>query len=466
MYRYLKVLDTLDIRSVNSILHKKGLDVDLLQAFEAYPDIEKAIIIKSDMLRLGKRFSQAALDEIRKMKDIRVKGYGLFSYDFGKKITLAREMIPNTFYLKDGTEDGTHIQVRISQDTPYLVDFIDGDFSIYWNQEKIGDILCFEKQAKFYDRVTEDGIPYQALVFSVGRDQLFVTANKHCDYFSRKKECLFCDLSSHAHHQKQGGEAMVLRKQSEQVAEIVYAALQENRFRHILITGGTFLSSYQGKSEVKWYADFLNSIRESIWAWYPACLQVGALDDEGWKRLHDTGIPCIEPNIEVWDKKLFEIICPGKNEVVGYDEWIKRTINSVKYWGPGNVNPNFVSGVEMAQPFGFKKYEDAVKSTLAGFDFLMGNGVLPRQGDFWCIEKDSKLAGQSPPPLEYFLELGKGYLELRQKHGFDHLYPTMCRHCLSHGTEFDFEYFHGRSSASREAELKSLKGVTSSSLSN
>ena len=437
--------------------------MELLEAFDTYRDIEKAIIIKSDMLRLGTRFSQTALREARKIRNIKVKSYGLFSYDFGEKVTLASEMVPNSFYLDDGTEDGTHVQVRSSPNTPYLIDFVDGKFPIYWNQEKVGEVLCFEERGKFCNRVMEDGTPFEAHVYTCGRDQLFVTASKHCDYFSQKKQCLFCDLTTFAGEQKKGGEAMILRKQAEQVAEIIYAALQEKRFRHIMITGGTFLSKYQGKTEIEWYTDFLNTIRKRIWTWYPACLQIGALDDEGWKRIHDTGIPSIEPNIEVWDKKLFEIICPGKNEVVGYDNWIKRTVNAVKYWGPGNVNPNFVIGVEMAQPFGFKRFEDAVKSTLEGFDFLMGNGVLPRQGDFWCVESKSALAGQTPPPLEYYLELGKGYLELRYKHGFDHLYVTMCRNDLGHGTEFDFEYFHGHSSASREAELKSLARATSDS---
>jgi hypothetical protein len=429
--------------------------MDLLEAFDAYRDIEKAIIIKSDMLRLGTRFSQSALGEVKKIKNLRVKAYNIFSYDSAQKSSLASDVVPNTFFLEDGTADGTEIQVRIADETPYLIDFIDGNYPIFWNQEKIGEILCFEEEGRYYHRQMADGTPFEAYVFSVGRDHLQITANKYCDYFSRGRQCLFCDLTPFAADQKKGGEAMVLRKQAEKVAEVLYAAFQESRFRHMLINGGTFLSPYQGKTEIEWYADFLDTIKKRLWTWYPTCLQISALDDEGWQIIHDTGVPCIEPNIEVWDKKLFTIICPGKNEAFGYDEWIKRTINAVKYWGPGNVNPSFVAGVEMAQPFGFKTAEDAVRSTLGGFDFLMGNGVLPRQGGFWCIEPKSKLAGQSPPPLEYYLELGKGYLELRYKHGFQNLYTTMCRHCLPHGTEFDFEYFHGSSAASRKAELES-----------
>ena len=222
--------------------------MDLYEAFDAYRDIEKAIIIKSDMLRLGTRLSQSSLTEVRKIKNLRVKGYGLFSYDFSKKMTLASDAVPNSFFLKDGTEEGTHIQIRVSDDTPYLIDFVDGKYLIFWNQEKVGEVLSFEEQGGYYNRLTEEGIPYQAYVFSVGRDQLQITANKHCDYFSRNKQCLFCDLTPSSAEQKKGGEAMVLRKQADLVGEIIYTGLQEKRFRHILINGGTFLSKYPGKN--------------------------------------------------------------------------------------------------------------------------------------------------------------------------------------------------------------------------
>ncbi len=429
--------------------------MNLIEAFEAYGGIAKPIIIKSDMLRLGVRFSQAALDEAGKIERIRWKGYSLFSYD-STEAAVVGQKIPYLLFLDDGTDDGTLVQVRLAVDTPYLVDFDDGEFVVKWNGEKTAKITRFAKKGKFTERVMEDGTSYEAYVYTVGDDELFVMLNKHCEYFARGEECLFCDLTPHAAEQKKKGEGMILRKEADKVAEVLDVALHEKQYRHIMISGGTILSTYQGMTEVEWYCYMLNTIRKRILSWYPACLQVGVLDDEGWKRLHDTGIPTIQPNIEVWDKRLFDIICPGKSRVVGYDEWIKRTINAVKYWGPGNVNPNFVAGVEMAQPFGFKRWQDAVESTLGGFDFLMGNGVLPRQGDFWCIEAKSKLAGQSPPPLEYYLELGRGYLELREKHGFKRNFTVSCRHCLPHGTEFDFEYFHGHTAASKEAEEKSL----------
>lgn len=427
--------------------------MNLTEAFDTYPDIARPIIIKTDMLRIGERWSRAALESLKGRDDISFKGYNIFSFDFGKPVMMNAK-IPRGIYLEDGTEDGTVVQIRTVANSPYLIDIVDGEYKVYWNKEEVAKIIGFEQNPRFYSRTQEDGTPFESYVFKAGVDCLFLMANKYCEYFAKGLQCLYCDLVPFSAAQKKGGEIVVTRKDAEIAAKVLDVALHEKGFRHITISGGSFIwTKYQGKNEVEWMANFLSTIIRKTRCWYGTVVQITALDDEGWKQIYDTGIPAISPNIEVWDKRLFEIICPGKNEAVGRDEWIKRTINAVKYWGPGNVNPSFVLGVEMAQPFGFKTWEDAVKSTLNGYDFLMSNGVLPRQGTLWAIEANSKLAGQSPPPLEYFLEIGKGYLELREKYNFN---PPMwgCRSCTNHMTEWDFEYFQGHRDASRQAEEK------------
>jgi len=428
--------------------------MDLFDAIKAYPDIALPIIIKSDMLRCGIKYSNGALEEVERRGDIRLKSYALFSYDFSGT-TVASQNVPYHIFIADSTDDGTMVQSRVSEETPYLIDYTDGRFVVYHNQEMLVDVHHFGKRARFADRVTEDGTSYEAYVHTVGDDCLFITANKFCEYFSRDKQCLFCDLTPHASTQKKGGEAMILRVQAERTAEVLDVALHETGYRHMIITGGTFLGKYQGKTEIEYYTEFLNTLRANIYLWPMVGFQIGALDNEGWRRIHETGVPSVQPNIEVWDEKLFKILCPGKSERIGYQEWIKRTINAVKYWGRGNVNPSFVPGVEMAKPQGFEKVSDAIKSTSAGYNFLMSNDVLPRQGGFWCVEPDSKLAGQSPPSLEYYLEIGMAYLEAREKHGFPNPCPACCRHCLGQGTEYDFAYFHGSTPASLAAEQNS-----------
>jgi len=56
----------------------------------------------------------------------------------------------------------------------------------------------------------------------------------------------------------------------------------------------------------------LNAIREKLQVWIPSTFQIDPQEDEGWKRLHETGVGSVQPNIEVWDRDLFNWICPGK----------------------------------------------------------------------------------------------------------------------------------------------------------
>ena len=430
--------------------------MELFEAFEAFPEVARPIVVKSDVVRLGLRCSDAARQAWKTRDDILFKGFWLFSYDRGEPVMYG-DKIPFSFYLEDGTKDGTIVQVRTYDNSPYVIDYVDGDFGLYYEPNPSERVhlgqVHFDKAPQYYQR-TIDGVPMASLVQAVG-ELLFVTASKYCEYFSLGQQCLFCDLTPHAGSQKKGGEAVVLRKQAERIAEVLEVALHEPRFRTIFITAGTIVTRHDGMTDVDWACQFLGALQKRLRIWFPTNFQIAAQDDEGWKKIHDTGVPTVHPNIEVWDKRLFEIMCPGKDKAVGYDEWIKRTIRAVDFWGPGNVIPNFVTGVEMAQPFGFKTVDEAVNSTLGGFDFLMGHGVLPRQGDFWCVEPDSKLAGCEPPPLEYYLKIGLGYLELREKHGFTTPTLSLSRYSLIHGTEYDFEYWHGNGPSSRKAEMAS-----------
>jgi len=430
--------------------------VELFEAFKAFPEVARPIVIKSDALRLGLRVSDAARQVCKERDDILFKGYWLFSYDRGEAVMYG-DKIPFLFMLEDGTEDGTVVQVRTYANSPYIIDYVDGDFGLYYDlgpseRTHLGKI-SFDVAPRYYQR-TIDGVPMAAVV-QANRDMLFVTASKYCEYFSLGRQCLFCDLTPHASSQKKGGEAMVLRKQAERVAEVLDVAFHEPRFRHIFITAGTIVTKHDDMTDVEWWCEFLGTLQKRLKVWYPTSFQVAAQKDEGWRKLRDTGVTSVHPNMEVWDKRLFEIMCPGKSQAVGHEEWVKRTIRAVDFWGPGNVNPSFVLGAEMAQPFGFKTVDEALNSTLGGFDFLMGQGVLPRQGGFWCVEPDSKLAGNEPPPLEYYLRIGLGYLELREKHGFMSPSFILCRYCLNQGTEYDWEYWHGNGPSSRKAEIAS-----------
>ncbi len=423
--------------------------MNLFEAFEAFPEVTQSIIIKADVCRFGVRFSQLAREAIKQTPKITLKGSQGFSYNRAEPAKRI-ERIPQRFRLEDETPEGTLIQVRLSRDTPYEIDFRDNAFELLWNGKPLSKVK-FTTVSR-YSRRAINGIPMP--VYAEARDdQLFISVMAYCERQTMGMGCLYCDINSAANARKRAGVPVLDEKDPDIAADVAKLAFYEGKVRHINIGGGTIVTEFQGKKEVDYYGDWVGRFLNKLGTRWPSMLQIAAQDDEGWKKLHSTGLCKIGPNIEVWDKRLFEIICPGKAKSVGYDEWIKRTIRAVDFWGPGNVHPSFVCGVEMAQPFGFKDVDEAVASTLSGHDFLMSNGVLPRMGGIWCIEPGSKLAGQTPPPLEFYIKLGKGYLKLREKYGFaDRAVDWHCWRCSLHGLEHDFLYWHGTGLLSRKAE--------------
>jgi hypothetical protein len=427
--------------------------MSMADCYRDFPDVHPNIVLKTEVLRQGLQISESAQQEFNKRDDILWRGFHIFSYDSASP-KVYKNKIPMGFHLADGC----NIQIRTNETSPYVMDFIDGKFMVSENGEIIADGLYFDPKPKWYDMRFDDGLPVAAVVQGFSGEYMFMTINRYCELWKKGKQCLFCDINAFFKAQRAGDEDVVARLEPSVLADALKLAVEvDPRYRlAIVITGGTILGKYKGQTEIEFYCSRLNAIREKLQVWIPSTFQIDPQDDEGWKRLHDTGVGSIQPNIEVWDENLFAWICPGKNELIGRDTWIKKTIRGVDFWGRGLVQPNFVIGVEMAEPHGFKDVSSAVKSTAGGWDFLMSHGVLPRYNQ-WFIESGSAFANQRRPPLQYFIEVQKAYAELRWKHKFDPPFPsTFSRSAYLLCCLYDFEYYHGTGILSKNKQEEML----------
>jgi hypothetical protein len=172
----------------------------------------------------------------------------------------------------------------------------------------------------------------------------------------------------------------------------------------------------EGKSEIDFYIRYPEAIERRWPGRWISKIVVQALPKDEVQRLRDAGVRIYHPNFEIWDKRLFELYCPGKARHIGRDEWIHRILDAADVFGPEGVIPNFVAGVEMAPPAGFGSIEDAIRSTAEGLEFFMSHGVSPRFTT-WCPEPMSVLGkDQSGAPLEYHIRLLQTYRDLRAKY--------------------------------------------------
>ena len=107
--------------------------------------------------------------------------------------------------------------------------------------------------------------------------------------------------------------------------------------------------------------------------------------------------------MEVWDKKYYEAICPGKAESTSHDEFVKSIKKAVGIFGEGNVNTIFVMGLEPKETF------------LEGVTAIseLGANVIPF---VWSPNSGSKLSGHRAPFAEWYAETIRQAAEIVLEH--------------------------------------------------
>jgi hypothetical protein len=313
------------------------------------------------------------------------------------------------------------VQTTLNSSSPYVIDAVDGKAKLFLEGKEICDV-SFPPPLKYYTRKFADGTAYHEII-AYG---YFVTAFRNCQYWGPDEECRFCDININARQMKDSKDftfnppVKPMEYMVEVAKSIEQDATEEVGFTPLidyLITGGTILKTLHGKDEDDFYLEYAAALK---WGGHRrhVYLQTNAKDKAALKRYRAAGVDGHHANMEVWDRKLFEWINPGKNRRIGWDNWVQGMIDAVDVFGETNVRPNFVSGVEMAQPYGFKTVKEAVQSTSEGFDTMMKHGVFPRLNQ-WRREPGSNLVSSHPQPaipLDFYLQLMSNYYATWKKY--------------------------------------------------
>ncbi len=392
--------------------------------FARYSDVPREVVLKQDLLRVGHWFTDAALEAASQSL---VKSYRLFSYDLMPMKDLQRRehrKTPEWFTIRGGDYSLRPVTVQTTLDSksPYLIDVAEGQLKLLLEGREICNV-SFPKPLKYYARKFDDGTAYHEII-AYG---YFVTVFRNCQYWGPDEECRFCDININARQMKESKD-FTFNAPVKPVAHMVEVAraIEQDATEEVgfpppidfIITGGTILKTLHGKDEDTFYLEYTSALKWGGRRRY-INLQTNAKDKEAMKRYRAAGVDCHHANMEVWDRKLFDWINPGKARRVGWDNWVKWMVESVDVFGETNVRPNFVCGLEMAKPYGFATVKEAVKSTTEGMDFMMRHGVFPRFNQ-WRREPGSNLVSEHPQPavpLELTIELMRNYYEIWKKYG-------------------------------------------------
>lgn len=395
-----------------------------------FSDLPPEAILKTDLLRLGIAFTPEALQITAHAKP---KSYFIFSFDRKSQEELSfaeRHAAPEEVALIGGPWEArrTIVSVRNNPDSPYRIDArADGILQL---EVKTGNKLNTWQQLTdielpqvppYYEQKLPSGKPVTDIAPTIQWGYLiYITVFRLCQYWGKEEECQFCDINENYRQQKKEGRSYTGIKKPEEICEaleLINNLDSQQISQAYTVTGGSVTTEIAGMREADFYAQYAAAIESKFNGRWIGKAVVQALPLEEAKILKDSGYQIYHPNYEVWDKQLFEIICPGKTRYVGRDEWMKRIVDSAEYFEPQNVIPNFVAGVELARPNGFNNIDEAIKSTTEGLDWFMSKGIAPRF-TVWCVEPNTELTAENndPPPLEYFAKLLRNYRDTHAKY--------------------------------------------------
>jgi hypothetical protein len=391
-----------------------------------FPHIPREAVLKEDLLRGGIAFDESMLTD-GDAGDVKPKSYFIFSFDHRTLPELGEAALrrpPEEVVLSGGPYDlrRTVVSVRVNPSSPYLLSAdADGRARLFLDGRPIADV-GLPPMPDYYRHTLANGKSVMEVAPTIQWGYLiYLTVFRLCQYFGAKEECQYCDINHNWRQHKAAGRPYTGVKPVEEVLEALEIINRYDTARTstaYTLTGGSVTSKVQGLAEADFYGRYAQAIEERFPGRWIGKVVAQALPKADVQRFHDYGVRIYHPNYEVWDKRLFELYCPGKERYVGRAEWHRRILDAAEVFGPRNVIPNFVAGIEMAAPGGFATVDEAIASTGEGLQYFMSRGILPRFTT-WCPERTTPLGKMNPDgaPLEYHIRLLEIYRATMEANG-------------------------------------------------
>jgi hypothetical protein len=299
---------------------------------------------------------------------------------------------------------GLRFQFRWDNRSDFNITHDDGVYHL----REAGAVLFpieFEARPAYYGSKTSDGIR-MATVASYGSEgAINIAYSNECALRDKSEDCLFCNAN--ATKDSYGENEGIFWKTARQIGETVATAFEEFADlprRHVNVTGG-FIPE---RREVDYYLDVAEAIQDHTGLEdFNGTAVIGIPRDlKIIDKYKEAGFRTLAMNMEVWDRDIYKVVCPGKVTHCGdHDEWLEALEYAVGVFGRGRVRSGFVAGLESKQ------------SLLEGVEYLASRGVVTLTGA-WCANPGSALEGHRTPTPEWHLDVAKRTAAIQRKAGF------------------------------------------------
>lgn len=361
-----------------------------------YEQLLESIRLKNEIQVEGLNFNPHIFDNSGVGNDVAERVNALFTCDrhAHKKIEF-----PALFYLPVGN---FRVHIRWNLGSHFVLVKEDGVFNIVKDGKRVVENIRFAKRADYYSKKTSDGADMRTIAQDYGYGNIFIVYSNECCLKEKGQDCLFCNIN--ATKDLYGEDQNINWKNVTEIAETVQECYG-NGYNHLTVSGG-FVPE---RREVDYYADIAEAIQDKLGVEdFNGTACVGAPEDLSViEKYKEAGFSSIATNIEIWDEKMFEVICPGKSQMCGgRKNWIATLDRELEVFGKFHVRSTLVSGIEPKE------------SLIEGIDTLVSKGIcaLPSQ---WYVNVGSALEGHRTPDPDWHWDVFEKTKAIYQRNGLD-----------------------------------------------
>lgn len=313
-------------------------------------------------------------------------------------------------------KDYTYIQVAFNDASQWEIrtEWLGSTFStasmggeryfLYYGDERIDEVF-FEPKPRWLMKRTSDGRLFANVMQLISAQVMNACMLRHCEYFNTDEQCRFCSMTGGSRALRQEGVRYEMALRPEHAVEAFREAQAETGVKMILLSGGSLLDIDREIAAYARVVEALARARRDMGCDTVILVGSSAFPKEACRELKKLGADVIMFDLEVWDPRIFPVVCPGKAKYMGRDTILGRLQDAVEIFGKGNVGTNFVLGAELAQPGGFSDLADGLASWRECFAWLLGRDIVP-MCTIWQPGAGSKYEGQRTAPIEYLLAVG------------------------------------------------------------
>lgn len=317
-------------------------------------------------------------------KGLRLDESCFIEEDGGRKILRTRAGLGSGLELILPGELWTNVPVTeaFTAESPYTLHRRNGQYRLHYDERPLTEVRLSPRPS-WYDRSTSTGKPMTRIGTLQGT-YLGIYQAKVCEYWTQKPtkvNCKFCSVGLNL------GVDDADEKSIAEVLEVVRAARAESGITYVDFNTG----HYDGDTYLDILEPYIARIKEMG-------LLVGVQtpphrDLKRYDGLRALGVNRVSFCFEIYDRPLFEEICPGKHTEYGLDHYLAavRYCATLGSKGPKDepwvVNGEIIAGLEPPE------------SSIAAIDWITSVGAIPTVCVFRPLQ-GTDLEDHPPPKTE------------------------------------------------------------------